>query len=76
MIKTTVTKVRFSTEAKANMFIKLMAKTAKDRISNYGYEEGAVKPYWIEVTSIAWETGDNITETELSRWKACGKLRF
>lgn len=76
MITTTTTKVRFDTEVKANLFIKLMANTTHDRISNYGYDEGVSKPYWIEVTSIKWEEGDNITDIELSRWKACGKLRF
>lgn len=76
MIKITTSKVRFDSEIKANLFIKLMAKTTKDRISNYGYDYAAAKPYWIEVTSIEFGEEDNITETELTRWKACGKLRF
>ena len=76
MIKTNTTRVRFSTETKANLFIKLMAKAKRDRISNFGYDKDATKPYWIDVTSITWDSGDDITEIELSRWKACGRLRF
>ena len=76
MITTTTKKVKFDREAKANLFIKLIQHSKFNRISGYGYDCNSTEPYWINVTTLAYDETDNITETELTRWKACGKLRF
>lgn len=76
MVNTTFNTVRFNTEAKANMFIAIIQTNNHARIVNYGYDKDAVKPYWIEIAEIKFDDSDNISTEELSRWKACGRLRY
>lgn len=76
MINVKNTIVRFDTEAKGNMFIAIIQTNDYNRIVNYGYDKDAIKPYWIEVAEIKFDDSDNISTEELSRWKACGRLRY